>query len=92
MSWRITYWRRANPLRVTKVEEATRDEIELLLQKLVANQLDLEYLHASEGDTDRPQNPEIRSNRSGTLLWTTGRDFHYTAEWFVRSDRGKQGR
>ena len=85
MAWRITYWRGTTPIRVTKVEEATQDEIESLLRNLAARQLDLEYLRAS--DTDKPEDPTIRSNRDGTMFWTTGRDFHYTAEWSSRGDR-----
>jgi hypothetical protein len=64
------------------IEEATQDEIASLLQKLAANQLDLEYLRASDDDPDGPRTPDVRSNRNGTMLWTTGKDFHYTAEWF----------
>jgi hypothetical protein len=87
MAWRITYWRGVTPVRVTTVEEATTDEIESLLQKLAAKQLDLEYLRASTAD--KPETPEIRSNRNGTMFWTIGKDFHYTAEWSSKTDRGK---
>jgi hypothetical protein len=92
MAWRVTYWRGTYSLRVRMIEEATQDEIASLLQKLAANQLELEYLRASGDDPDRPQTPDIRSNRSGTMLWTTGKDFHYTAEWFGgdNSDRRKR--
>ena len=87
MAWRITYWRGANPIRVSTVQEATAEEIESLLQKLAAKQLDLEYLQASTADSS--ETPEIRSNRSGTMFWTIGKEFHYTAEWFSKGHRGK---
>ena len=90
MAWRITYWRGATPLRVSTVDDATQDEVASLLRKLAANQLDLEYLPASQADT--PESPEIRSSRSGTMLWTTGRDFHYTAEWFLGGGGDKRKR
>jgi hypothetical protein len=44
MAWRVTYWRGTTPIRVSTVEGATSEEIERLLQKLAAKQLDLEYL------------------------------------------------
>lgn len=72
---------RSTRLRVTTVEDATRDEVESILQRLAAKQLDLEYLRASQAKT--PESPEVRSNRNGTMLWTAGKDFHYTAEWFA---------
>ena len=81
MSWRIGYWRGSVRIRTTTLEAATQDEAASYLRVLAANQLDLEYLRASEADT--PENPEIRSNRDGTRLWTTGKDFHYTAELFA---------
>ena len=90
MAWRMTYWRGATPLRVTTVEDATRDDVVSLLRKLAANQWDLEYLRASEADT--PQSVEIRANRSGTMLWTTGKDFHYIAEWFPGGGSNKRKR
>ena len=92
MAWRMTYWRGATPLRVTTVEDATRDDVVSLLRKLAANQLDLEYLQASGEDADAPESPEIRSNSAGTMLWTTGQDFHYTAEWFVGDASNKRKR
>ena len=81
MSWRIGYWRGSARIRTTTLEAATQDEAASYLRVLTANQLDKEYLRASEADT--PENPEIHSNRDGTKLWTTGRDFHYTAELFL---------
>ena len=81
MSWRIGYWRRSIRIRTTTLEAATQDEAASYLRVLAANQLDLEYLRSSEADA--PKNPEIRSNRDGTMFWTTGRDFHYTAEWVL---------
>ena len=83
MAWRITYWRGSTPLRVIIVEDATQDEVISLLRKLAANQLELEYLQAPEEDSDEPSSPHIRTNRTGTMLWTTGQDFHYTAAWFL---------
>jgi hypothetical protein len=85
MAWHITYWRGTTPLRVTTVADATQDEVASLLRKLAANQLELECLQASGKNTDGPESPEIRSNRTGTTLWTTGQHFHYTAEWFLGS-------
>jgi len=90
MTWRIGYWRGSTRLRDTTVEDATQDDVESLLRRLAANHFDLEYLRASEADT--PDSPEIRSNRTGTMLWTTGRDFHYTAEWFSGVDSRKRKR
>jgi hypothetical protein len=87
MAWRITYWRGVTPVRVTTVEEATTDEIKSLLQKLAAKQLDLEYLRASTAD--KPETPEVRSDRSARMFWTIGKDFHYTAEWSSKTGRGK---
>lgn len=81
MSWRIGYWRGSTCLRDTTVENATQDDAESLLRRLATNHFDLEYLRASEADT--PDSPEIHSNRTGTMLWTTGRDFHYTADDFL---------
>jgi hypothetical protein len=81
MSWRIGYWRGSDRIRTTTLEDATQDEAASYMRVLAANHLDLEYLSASEAET--PDNPEIRSNRDGTRLWTTGKDFHYTAEWFL---------
>jgi hypothetical protein len=81
MSWRIGYWRGSVRIRTTTLEAATQDEAASYLRILAANQLDLGHLRASEADT--PENPEIRSNREGTKLRTTGKDFHYTAEWFL---------
>jgi hypothetical protein len=88
MSWRIGYWRGSVRIRMTTLKAATQDEAASYLRVLAANQLDLEYLRASEADT--PENPEIRSNRDGTTLWTTGKDFHYTAEWNSGGDDGKR--
>jgi hypothetical protein len=88
MAWRITYWRGTIPIRVSTVQEATAVEIESLLQKLAAKQLNLEYLGASTADNS--ETPQIRSNRSGTMFWTIGKDFHYTAEWFSKGHQGKQ--
>lgn len=79
MSWRIGHWRGSERFQVTTIENATQDEVEVVLRSLAANQFDPEYLHASEGVM--PPIPEIRSNREGTMLWTTGKDLHYTAEW-----------
>jgi hypothetical protein len=90
MAWRITYWRGATALRVTTIEDATKEEVASSLCRLAADQLDLECLRTSEDDT--PESPEIRSNRSGTMLWTTGRDFHYTAELFSDGGGGKRKR
>jgi hypothetical protein len=67
-------------LRTTAIDDFTQDEVAFHLRRLATKQSDLEYL-PSESDT--PENVEIRSNRNGTMLWTTGRDFHYTAEWVV---------
>jgi hypothetical protein len=77
-------------LRTTIVEHGTQDEVASRLRALAANHLDLEYLRASEADT--PESPEVRSNQTRTLLWTTGRDFHYTAEWFTGDDKHKRKR
>lgn len=81
MSRRISYWRGSTRLRVTTVEDATQDEVASFLQRLAAKQLELDYLRASEADT--PESPEIRTNRHGAKLWTIGKDFHYTVEWFA---------
>ena len=88
MSWRIGYWRGSVRIRTTTLEAATQDEAASYLRVLVANQLDLEYLRSSKADA--PKNPEIRSNRGGTMFWTTGRDFHYTAEWVLDDDTLKR--
>ena len=90
MSWRIGYWRGSVRLRTTTLEAATRDEAASYLRVLAANQMDLEYLRAS--DADEPENPEIHSTRDGTTLWTTGKEFHYTAEWFLDHDPLKRSR
>ena len=87
MGWRISYWRGSTRLRVTTVENATPDDVKSILRRLAAKQLDLEYLRASQADT-----PEVRSNRNGTMLWTAGKDFHYTAEWFGGSGSNKRKR
>ena len=87
MSWRIAYWRGSIRLRSITVEDATQDEVASLLRSLAARQLDHEYLRASEADA--PESPEVRSNRAGTMLWTTGTDFHYTADWFSDGDSNK---
>jgi len=62
------------------------------LRNLASKHFDLEYLRASEADTS--ESPEVRSNRGGTMLWTTGTDFYYTADWFsdVDSNRRKRHR
>ena len=90
MGWRISYWRGSTRLRTTTVDDATQDEIASLLRNLAARQFDHEYLRASEADT--PQSPEVHSNRAGTMVWTTGKDFHYTADWFSDGDSGKRKR
>jgi len=90
MSWRISYWRGSIRLRTTTIEDATQEEIESQLRSLATRQLDHEYLRASEADT--PESPDVRSNRSGTLLWTTGSDVHYTAEWFSDDDGHRRKR
>jgi hypothetical protein len=92
MSWRIAYWRGSTRLRTATVDDASSDEVAARLRGLASKQLELEYLRASAGDT--LEDPEIRSNRTGTKLWTTGREFHYTAEWFSGGDKrgGKRGR
>lgn len=90
MSWRISYWRGSARVRSSTIEDATQDEVASLLERLAAKQFDHEYLRASEADT--PENPEVRSNRSGTMIWTTGTDFHYTAEWFSDGDSNKRKR
>ena len=90
MSWRISYWRGSIRLRTATVEDATQEEVASLLRDLAARQFEHEYLRASEADT--PESPEVRSNRAGTMLWTTGIDFHYTADWFSDGDSNKQKR
>jgi hypothetical protein len=90
MSWRISYWRGSIRLRTTTVEDATQNEIESQLRSLASRHLDHDYLRASEADT--PQSPEVHSNRSGTMLWTTGTDFHYTAEWSSDGDSNRRSR
>jgi hypothetical protein len=90
MSWRISYWRGSARVRSSTIEDAVQDDVASLLERLAAKQFDHEYLRASESDT--PKSPEIRSNRSGTMLWTTGTDFHYTAEWFSGGNRHKRKR
>jgi hypothetical protein len=88
MSWRIAYWRGSIRVRVTTVEDVSQDEVAARLRSLASKHYDLEYLRASEADT--PERPEVHSNRAGTMLWTTGTDFHYTADWF--SDDGSNKR
>ena len=90
MTWRISYWRGSARVRSTTIEDATQDEIASQLERLAAKQFDHEYLRAPE--TDTPRSPEIRSNRTGTMLWTTGSDFHYTAEWLSDGDSNKRKR
>ena len=90
MSWRIAYWRGSTRVRVTTVDDATQDEVASRLRNLASKHFDLEYLRASEADT--PESPEVRSNRSGTMLWTTGTDFHYTADWFSDGDSNRRKR
>jgi hypothetical protein len=90
MSWRIAYWRGSTRVRVTTVEDVSQDEVAARLRNLASKHLDLEYLRASE--VDKPESPEIRSNRAGTKLWTTGRDFHYTAERVSDGDSNKRKR
>ena len=80
MSWRISYWRKSTRVRTITIDDSTQDEVASHLRRLASKQSDLEYLPSK---ADAPENVEIRSNRNGTMLWTTGRDFHYTAEWFL---------
>jgi hypothetical protein len=80
MSWRISYWRKSTRVRTTTIDDSTQDEVASHLRRLATKQSDLEYLPS---ETDAPETVEIRSNRNGTMFWTTGRDFHYTAEWFL---------
>ena len=89
MSWKIAYWRGSTRVRMTTVEDISQDEVAARLRNLASN-FDLEYLRASEADT--PESPDVRSNRSGTLLWTTGSDVHYTAEWFSDDDGHRRKR
>ena len=72
--------------RTTTLDAATREEAASYLWVLAAKQFDMEYLRASEADS--PENPKIRSNRDGTRIWTTGKDFHYTAEWNSDDKKG----
>ena len=91
MAWRISYSRGAARIRVRTIEDATQDEVAALLRKLAANQFELEYLGASD-TSDRPKRPEVRANRNGTMFWTTGNDFHYTADWKLSDDDSKRKR
>ena len=77
MSWRIGHWRGSERFQVTIIENANQDEIEAVLRSLAVDQFDPEYPRASDGIM--PPVPEIRVNRDGTMLWTTGKALHYTA-------------
>jgi hypothetical protein len=81
MAWRLRYWRGTFRMQETIIGEATQSEVTSLLEKLAAKQMTDEMQHPAVGDTSIKEPPEIRSNRKGTLIWTTGKDFHYTAEW-----------
>ena len=80
MGWRLEYWRGSVRLRTTTIDDIPHAEVAAYLSALVSEQLDREYLRAYKADT--PHQPVIRTNRNGTKLWTTGKDFHYTAQWF----------
>jgi hypothetical protein len=77
-------------LRTTTVEDGTQKEVASMLRDLAARQFDHEYLRASGADA--PETPVVRSNRAGTMLWTTGKKFHYTADWISDDDGSRRKR
>jgi hypothetical protein len=87
MSWRIGHWRGSERFQVTIIENANQVEVEGVLRSLAVNQFQPERPVLPEGQM--PPLPQVRSNRDGTMLWTTG-EIHYTAEWFAKDDSLKR--
>ena len=73
------------------IEEASEAEITAKLEQLAIHHVDLDARetveHAASLDKEAIT---VRTNRSGSMLWTTGTAFHYTAEWYLRGPRKRQ--
>jgi hypothetical protein len=63
-------------IREQTVETGSEEEITAMLQRLGSQHIEL----ASSAEPFKPEHTEIRSNRNGTMFWTTGTYHHYTAE------------
>lgn len=88
MPWHITYWHGSTRVRTTTIEESSETEITALLERLAIQQLDLDASESSEQASGAEQETfKVRTNRTGSMFWTTGKGFHYTAEWYVRGSR-----
>jgi hypothetical protein len=86
MAWRIRYWHGNSLIREQTIARATREEVATMLEQLASKRFELDdSQRASEVDSPnlRIEDTGVRSNRAGTILWTTGKDFHYTAEWLL---------
>ena len=91
MPWRITYWRGSTRVREMTIEEGIESEIAAKLEQLAIQHVDLDTSEAAEHATSFDEDAvKVRSNRSGSMLWTTGREFHYTAELYLRGPRKRQ--
>jgi len=87
MPW-LTYWRGNTRVREMTIEAGSETEITGMLEQLAIRQMDLDASDSSQHAANLDQDVlKVRTNRSGTMLWTTGRAFHYTAEWYLRSPR-----
>ena len=84
MPWRITYWRGTTRLR-EMIKEGSKSQNAAMLEKLIIQQPDFDI-----GNTGAVKINQftafVRVNHTGSMLWTTGKDYHYVAERFPRAD------
>jgi hypothetical protein len=76
VEWRIRYWHGWACVREQTVATASAAEITAMLQQLGSRHME----RASTADPLNSDYSKVRSNFSETMLWTTGKDYHYTAE------------
>ena len=90
MAWRIIRW-----LGSTKVSEetiqtpASRQDMTRMLARLAVEHSRAAVQHPAAGEAPESGDGDaaVRSNRDGSMLWTTGKD-HYTAERVSRFMNG----
>ena len=70
------------------IEEAGEAEITAKLEQLAIHHVDLDASETVEHAASLEKEAiRVRTNRSGSMLWTTGTAFHYTAERYVSPRR-----
>lgn len=82
----MSYWRHRTRVRTTTIEDLTQDEVASQLRTLKS--VGLTYLPS---EADSPEDVEVRSNRDGTMLWTSGKKSSITQRsgfWVIPAPSG----